>query len=201
MKSLSIDRRVAKSKTALKQALLAWMPRKSFSDITITDIVTAADLNRGTFYKHYACKEELLDDILEDVIADMVSAYRYPYINRRNFDIQSLSPSAIKIFDHVQNYAVLYTLLIKSGILPEFRNRIYETLKNLYLTDVTDIEPNPAIDKELMACYQANAVLGIITEWVQSNFKYNPAYLAEQLLELTRLNRSKEVYYSNLSLA
>ncbi|WP_288143318.1 TetR/AcrR family transcriptional regulator, partial [Listeria monocytogenes] len=31
----------------------------------MTDIVTVADVNRGTFYKHYRDKEELLDSIIE----------------------------------------------------------------------------------------------------------------------------------------
>ncbi|WP_168735808.1 TetR/AcrR family transcriptional regulator [Cohnella fermenti] len=196
--SLTTDRRVAKSKAALKQALLGWMSRKEFGEITITDIVESAELNRGTFYKHYSCKEQLLDDILSDVLSDLIRAYRYPYANMKNFDVQMLRPSNIKIFDHVQNYAAVYTLMVKTNSLPEFKNRIYETLKHLYLADMTELSPNPAIDKEVMACYQANAVLGIMTEWVQNNFKHNPAYLAEQLVELTRLNRSQESYLSNL---
>lgn len=199
LKSLSVDRRVYKSRTALKQALLEWMPRKPFSDISITDIVKSADLNRGTFYKHYTYKEELLEDLLADVLTDLIQAYRYPYLQHQDFDIQSLSASAIKIFDHVHAYATVYTLLVSTNILQDFRNTVYQTLKSLYLDDVTNTSPNPMIDKELLACYQANAVLGLITEWVQGKFKYSSTYMAEQLLELTRMNRSNEIYHSNLN--
>ncbi|KQN96110.1 TetR/AcrR family transcriptional regulator [Paenibacillus sp. Leaf72] len=199
--SPSIDRRIHKSKAALKQALLENMLRKSFEDISITDIVKAADLNRGTFYKHYAIKEELLDDILADVMTDLIQSYRSPYLHYQNFDIQSLSASAIKIFDHVLANATVYTLLVTTSILANFRNTVYETLKRLYLDDVTEMSPNPKIDKELLACYQANAVFGLIAEWVQSHFKYSSSYMAEQLLEFTRLNRSHEVYRSNLGQA
>ncbi|WDH96898.1 TetR/AcrR family transcriptional regulator C-terminal domain-containing protein [Paenibacillus urinalis] len=199
IKTQPVDRRVTKTKQALKEALLKWMLFKSFNEITITDIVISAELNRGTFYKHYSCKEELLEEVFEDVLSDLIYAYRSPYMNYQNFNIQSLDPSAIKIFDHVQQFRSFYTLLVKSSILPEYYTRIYEALKNLYMEDVTIISPNPAIDKELMACYQANAVLGMITEWVQSNYKYNPTYMAEQLLELTRLNRSNETYHTNFS--
>ncbi len=55
---MSVDRRITKSKKAMKEALLTLMKTKDFRKITITDIVKASDLNRGTFYKHYQSKEE-----------------------------------------------------------------------------------------------------------------------------------------------
>jgi AcrR family transcriptional regulator len=81
-KSLSIpdmDRRVYRSKQALKASLLEWMSRKPFESITITDIVKLADVNRSTFYKHYVYREDLLNEILKDVMADLIFAYRAPY--------------------------------------------------------------------------------------------------------------------------
>ncbi|MGO4732267.1 TetR/AcrR family transcriptional regulator C-terminal domain-containing protein [Paenibacillus sp. 2KB_22] len=192
------DRRVHKSKLALKKALLEWMSRKPLASITITDIVKSADLNRSTFYKHYVYKEDLFDELLNDVIDDLKSAYRAPYQHFRDFDIKDLNASAIQIFDHVLAHASFYTILVHSNVLLDFRDTLYVTLKNLYLEDVTDLSPDPRLDKELLACYQANAVLGLITGWVQSNFKYSASYMAEQLLEFTRMNRSQEIYRSNL---
>ncbi|WP_405153467.1 TetR/AcrR family transcriptional regulator C-terminal domain-containing protein [Paenibacillus sp. FSL K6-0108] len=201
-KSLSMpdtDRRVHRSKQALKASLLEWMSRKPFESITITDIVKLADVNRSTFYKHYVYREDLLNEILKDVIDDLIFAYRVPYQHYRDFGIMDLSASAIKIFDHVLGHATFYALLVNTNMLTGFRNTLYETLKTLYLEDVTDMSPDPRVNKELLACYQANAVLGLITGWVQSNFKYSASYMAEQLLEFTRMNRSNEVYRSNLN--
>jgi len=194
------DRRIYKSKQALKASLLEWMSRKPLESITITDIVKSADLNRSTFYKHYVYKEDLLREILTDVIHDLIAAYRAPYEHYHDFEIKNLSASAIKIFDHVLVNSSFYTLLVHSHMPMGFRDTLYETLITLYLQDVTDISPDPRIDKELLACYQANAVLGLITGWVQSNFKYSSTYMAEQLLEFTRMNRSNEAYRSNLAL-
>ncbi|MEF2291110.1 MULTISPECIES: TetR/AcrR family transcriptional regulator [Virgibacillus] len=49
---MKVDCRVRKSKEALKTALIQLMKEKDLQQITITDIVKVADLNRGTFYKH-----------------------------------------------------------------------------------------------------------------------------------------------------
>lgn len=61
-----MDRRIKKTKQALNQALFTLLDEKTFQQITITDIVTVADVNRGTFYKHYRDKEELLDSIIDE---------------------------------------------------------------------------------------------------------------------------------------
>ncbi|EAE5097757.1 TetR family transcriptional regulator, partial [Listeria monocytogenes] len=66
-----MDRRVKKTKKAFNQALFTLLDQKPFQQITITDIVTEADVNRGTFYKHYRDKEELLDSIIEEILMDL----------------------------------------------------------------------------------------------------------------------------------
>uniref|UniRef100_UPI003F68581C TetR/AcrR family transcriptional regulator n=1 Tax=Caldifermentibacillus hisashii TaxID=996558 RepID=UPI003F68581C len=72
---MTVDRRINKSKTALKEALLILMENKDFNKITITDIVNISNLNRGTFYKHYQTKEELLGDLIEEVLEDLIRSY------------------------------------------------------------------------------------------------------------------------------
>ncbi|MBF6633265.1 MAG: TetR/AcrR family transcriptional regulator, partial [Planococcus sp. (in: Bacteria)] len=64
------DRRIDKSKSALKEALIFLMDEKEFKSITITEIVQSANLNRGTFYKHYQTQEELLNELIDDVLID-----------------------------------------------------------------------------------------------------------------------------------
>lgn len=56
------DIRVVRTKRSLKKALLTLLKEKKFKDITVTDIVSYAGVNRGSFYNHFQNKEELLDD-------------------------------------------------------------------------------------------------------------------------------------------
>ncbi|WP_233567683.1 TetR/AcrR family transcriptional regulator [Cohnella faecalis] len=73
-----VDRRVIRSKEALKQALLKLMADKDFDAITITEIVELSNYNRGTFYTHYVNKEALLDDIIDELIRELLKSYRSP---------------------------------------------------------------------------------------------------------------------------
>ncbi|MFS0780254.1 TetR/AcrR family transcriptional regulator C-terminal domain-containing protein [Bacillus sp. 1P06AnD] len=180
----SPDRRINKSKNALKKSLLTLMKEKEFKSITITEIVALADLNRGTFYKHYQYKEDLLDDVIHDVIEDLIESFRAPYRDNSNFFKEELSSSAIKLFDHVAKYADFYTIIIHSNVLPGFQNKICDVLKEIALQDLLLDKTASAINPELLASYQAYALLGLIVEWVKGGFKYTPQYMTEQLIEI-----------------
>ncbi|WP_226665267.1 TetR/AcrR family transcriptional regulator [Metabacillus litoralis] len=185
-----IDRRIVKSKKAMKDAILSLMQDKDFKEISISDIVRAADLNRGTFYKHYQYKEDLLNELIDEVIADLVASFREPYKDIEILDVKNLTTSAVKVFDHVQKYSTFYSLIVSTSVLAGFQQKFCEVLKELTLNDLNESIPNSKVNRELHASYQAYAILGLIIEWIQGNFKYSSSYMAEQLLEILKHNKS-----------
>ncbi|MEQ2526665.1 TetR/AcrR family transcriptional regulator [Robertmurraya yapensis] len=196
--AMNIDRRIIKSKQALKESLLSLMQEKDFKEITITDIVKLADLNRGTFYKHYQYKDDILEEIIDDVITDLTNSYREPYKSIDTFDVRNLSSSAIKIFDHVSKYGSFYTLIVKSTSLSGFQYKICEVIKNLALQDLYDNVTGQKINREIQASFYAYAIFGMIIEWVNQGFSYSSNYMAEQLLEIIKNTHGNSVYKSHL---
>ncbi|WP_077618463.1 TetR/AcrR family transcriptional regulator [Bacillus sinesaloumensis] len=188
-----LDRRIIKSKRAMKDAILVLLNEKDYEEISITDIVRVADLNRGTFYKHYQYKEDILNEILNEVIEDLIESYREPYKRVELLEIRKLTTSAVKIFDHVYKYANFYTHIVKTTNLTSFQNKFCTVLKELVLTDLHDSFSNQRIDREIHANYQAYAILGMVIEWINGGFKYSPNYMAEQLLEIIKYNRADSV--------
>ncbi|MEN0648804.1 TetR-like C-terminal domain-containing protein [Caldifermentibacillus hisashii] len=182
---MTVARRINKSKTALKEALLILMENKDYNKITITDIVNISNLNRGTFYKHYQTKEELLEELIGEVIADLIRSYREPYLQKSKLEISDLSSSSIKIFEHVYLYGKFYKIIIHSNALPGFQSKICQVLKNLVLQDLsTKNDLNKNINPEIFSSYFAYAIFGIIVEWVDQNFSYTPTYMSEQLIRI-----------------
>lgn len=90
------DRRIVRSKEALKQSLLSLLSQKSFSSISITEIVESANYNRGTFYTHYDNKEALLDDILTPLMEELIASFRAPYGDVDVFISMSCPPTRSK---------------------------------------------------------------------------------------------------------
>lgn len=63
------DKRIAKTKQNLKQALVDLAAEKPFEQITVTELCKRAGTSRITFYAHYSDKYELLDEVFRDMRA------------------------------------------------------------------------------------------------------------------------------------
>ncbi|MEX2416268.1 MAG: TetR/AcrR family transcriptional regulator C-terminal domain-containing protein [Paenibacillaceae bacterium] len=189
------DRRVARSKMALRNALLTLMTKKPFSAIFITEIADLANCNRGTFYMHYENKEGLLEDLMNEVIADLIKSYRAPYQNVDSLQLDELPANAIVIFDHIYQNSSLYASLLHSEVLPEFREKMFHALTQTALEDFDFEESELSINQELRIIYTVHALLGIAFHWIQGGFKYSPEYMEEQLLLI--INSKPKVIIKN----
>ena len=65
------DRRIARSKRALRTALIELMEERGLDGLSVNDLCARADLNRGTFYNHFHDKDDLLTTLEDEVIADL----------------------------------------------------------------------------------------------------------------------------------
>lgn len=179
------DNRVVKTKKRLKDALLSLLHQNNFTNITIMDIVMLAKVNRGTFYNHYKDKNDLIDEIINDIMSDLIYSYRNPYQNLTKFKFSDISPSSVKLFDHVYKNHTFYFTVVHSDIIGTFQNRLYFELSNLVLYDISISNPN--INTKLYANYIASAISGMMIEWVREGFKYSPEYMANQLVQILNI--------------
>ncbi|UFT99884.1 TetR/AcrR family transcriptional regulator [Radiobacillus kanasensis] len=191
---MTMDRRINKSKSALRDALILLMENSSFEKITITEIVQHANLNRGTFYRHYQTKEELLEDMIDDVMNDLIHSYRSPYLNTDKFFVQELTSPKIKIFEHVYSYSKFYSAIVSSNAIPGFQQKICDTLKQLSRQDLGLSNIESHVDINFLTSYYAYAIFGLIMEWIQGGFKYTPVFMAEQLIGILSHQSYQAVY-------
>src|SRR4026209_1950526 len=61
------DRRVGKTRKALKEALTDVILEKGYEAVTVQDVIDRADVGRSTFYAHFTDKDDLLMAILADL--------------------------------------------------------------------------------------------------------------------------------------
>ena len=59
-------------KREIKKAVMELMAEKSYMDITVTDIVTKAQVARASFYRNYNSIYNVIESIAEEIVKDMV---------------------------------------------------------------------------------------------------------------------------------
>lgn len=62
------DKRVIRTKKAIKAALFRIMEEKDISSISISELTQEANVNRRTFYTHYRNITDILDEIESDLV-------------------------------------------------------------------------------------------------------------------------------------
>ncbi len=74
MKHTSNDLRVRRTLKSIREAFFELIMEKPYSDISITELTTKAEVNRKTFYLHYSSLDDLIKEI-EDETADNILEY------------------------------------------------------------------------------------------------------------------------------
>lgn len=100
---MTIDRRVARTRAALYEALIALIRRKDYDGITVGEILREADVGRATFYAHFTSKNDLLDRSLDRLRELLLAAQGKSEIAPFAWD-RDWSPSRV-FFEHVAEFA------------------------------------------------------------------------------------------------
>ena len=180
------DRRIIRSKRLLKHSLISLLGEKSFNDITITDIVNRSELNRSTFYSHFSNKEELLNFIIDDLLAGMI-------LSMKNDDAPNLlittqteftRQSTLKLFSYISEHASFFKTLMNYHRVPHFSFCLSDSLYNFYLSKIKEERHSSNqinMNHGFLANYIASIIVGFIYHWlIHTDNKYNPEYINKE---------------------
>lgn len=157
------DRRCRKTTFAIKSALLTIMKEKPVAKISISELTELADVNRKTFYNHYADIDSVLRD-LEDEFLERL----FGLIDKNNIwnGLENPAPFFEKLFLEIQNNQPFFKLLIESGehvhLVFNFRTRLRD-MWGEQLQSRSDINPH------LLAYFMdfiASGTVSILESWI-----------------------------------
>jgi len=68
-----MDRRQKKTRQAVYAAFIGLLEKKSYSSISVREIIDEADIGRSTFYSHFETKDELLRELCREIFEHVFS--------------------------------------------------------------------------------------------------------------------------------
>ncbi|NPV86322.1 MAG: TetR/AcrR family transcriptional regulator [Anaerolineae bacterium] len=189
------DRRKARTRRMLREALFALMLEKGYETITIEDITERADVGRTTFYLHYKDKEELLLESIESIALDLKeqidrSVQTAPQ-NHASSPNQRIFPHlAITILlKHAALNARLYLPILRGEGTPRAPAHIRELIHQMsleYFTRRSASPPGqtPPMPLDVLINFFSTSLLGMLTWWLENNLPFPPEQMAELYLQL-----------------
>ena len=98
-----MDRRIRKTREAVFSAFCNLLSKKHFEEITVAEIIEAADVGRATFYSHFETKEYLLKELCEELFCHIFDCAKKRTDHRHIFECNSTNPVFLHLFEHFYN--------------------------------------------------------------------------------------------------
>lgn len=189
----NVDRRVRKTKRAIRIALARLMTEKEITDITIKDIVTVADINRKTFYNYYSGVYQVVEEIEQTVLGDFYAAFEnLPY------DKISANPSLMfeRINGVVLNDPELYYCLLmideKVNLISKIASILIRSAKQ-ELRRYLDLDDDQI---ELILNFTFSGTIKVYQNWVLSENKRPLNKIGEEIgiISFGGINKMNEMF-------
>jgi AcrR family transcriptional regulator len=170
--STSEDARVVRTRETLRKALLALLEQKPFDQITIRDITERAGVGYATFFRHYAERWALLNDLVADEIRDLI-ALAVPTL--RPIDTRAVSRV---LCNYVDQHRRLWTGLLTGGSAGTMRD---EFIRQAKLLPPMRSRTSGWLPADLGVVYAISALFEVLAWWLQRRRDYNVEQVAEIL--------------------
>jgi len=169
---MGVDRRIRKTRTALKDAVLALASQRNLDEISVQDIVDQADVSRATFYSHYKSKEDLvteaLDSLFETFVTEAAEFRKTPV----DFHPDVVPPNLVIALRRMGDNPDLFVRLFGDRGAGAWMVRLRTFWEEQFLETwhASDFEPcEGAMPVELRASFAASIMARVVSWWLDGH--------------------------------
>lgn len=184
MNSGTDDRRVRKTKKALRRGLVALLGRKNLKDISVRELTDEADLHRGTFYVHYKDIYDLYDKMWQEALQEIQDIFR-------QYTPEKLSQGPIDLCRAIMDYAWENRDLCQMFFGPNGNQALSRELGRIVeekcLQDWPVLFPHKDMaENEYLRIYMVDGCMAVLRRWVDTGMTRSPQEMAGVLDRLIK---------------
>ena len=177
------DRRIKYTKMVLKQSLVKLLQSTPISKISIKEICETADINRSTFYAHYADQYDLLSQIVQELLRDINE-----YLARYNF--KELEPESTqvmcRIFEYIVDNAELCKVLLGENGDISLQKEIMMLIQRQVIKEWKFKGASVREDLlQYLFLFGVNGGIGVVQKWLADGLKQSASEMADLMVKLT----------------
>ncbi len=158
------------TKQAIKKALILQVEEVAFERVTVKKLALAAQINRGTFYLHYADKYAVMEDLQQELLVELERYVKHvqPVDAFQTLKMGQLYQPFINVIACIKEHAPAFRMLLGEQGSPGFTQKMKTIFGNHILDRLSVIREevqDPEFQQYLQA-FIASAILGVIQEWL-----------------------------------
>lgn len=156
------DKRVIRTKKAIKEALFRIMEEKDISSISISELTQEANINRRTFYTHYRS----ITDILEEIEGDLVEALG---VLVQGVDINAPQKSASELFMGLNSLITVefdyYFHLVRVDMRGMLMSRLKNVIRGMTDTILNHLCKKHGKNASIISAFIVGGFFNMYLEW------------------------------------
>ena len=168
-----------RSKRWIKEAFTELLKQKEYNKITVTDIVTLADINRATFYKHYPDVRGLMESIENDICAEM-----FHILEEFDYNTFFSNPTAVlrQLIDFLKSGREFYSILLMSDGSKAFLDKT-KLLFEQYMqaNDKVPEKVRTSSSYRIRINFFAGGIVNLLSEWITGQLDCTQEDILDQL--------------------
>ena len=185
------NRRIRKTKNAIKDAFVTLLKEKDLDKITVQDIAETADINRGTFYLHYDDKYILLERIEDEYIQSLSERLDYGYFEKlsKDTDIETFAKDFTKhilrsVLLHIQDNLAFYSVIMNLDRKTQIEEKVSQLLYDNMSRHVAFNQHISNIPVDYFHSYVSGAMISFIKHWVNDPNRENIDVITTYLFKI-----------------
>lgn len=180
-----MDRRQRKTKEAIFNAFTALLSQKSYNQISVQDIIDAADIGRTTFYAHFETKDYLLKNLCEELFGHIIdTAMGLPH-GHYHYNCGDASDSVfLHLLRHLQENDRNILQLLSSQNNEIFLRYFKSNLKKLIITVYSDtgVLKISELPEDFIINHISSSFVETVHWWISHDMKQTPEQITNWFL-------------------
>lgn len=177
------DRRVVRTKTAIREALKTLLTQKRMEEITVTELACLAGVNRKTFYNYYSGVYSVMDEIEDEIAGNFRKAFenvnfqtviRNPDEAFHRLDVWIMSDE--KFYEKVMTLESQYSL--RQKIMDSLKETMWKSLSPHFRDD-------QQLALEVAIEYGISGILEVYRKWFLCGKKTDLATITDDIRMVT----------------
>ena len=157
-----IDRRVLKTKKAIRIAFTRMLAEKDIESITVKELSERADINRKTFYNYYRGVHQVLDEIESELAQTIEEEIKKLDLRRGRQDPGSLYKFLTEVLGRDREF---YDALLNVGENRNLLGKVSELLHRTVSDRIRSQYQGPRWQIDFMAEYAVAGLLAVFRNW------------------------------------
>lgn len=190
------DRRIRKTKEALKNSLFSLLEEKPIGKITVKEVVDKADINRSTFYHYFYDVRDMLEKLENEVYHQFECLIEEAYQNRNTISASAFATEnqvdkagfyinfLEEICQIVSKNQVFFRSILGDNGDPSCRHKLLKLIEKHSQALFEEFYRNNKEKGPFRFSFVAGGVIGVIKFWVDGKCVESPEFISSTIHEM-----------------